>query len=149
MFSGAGSQFLVNVPYTGGYILSTLLLTGEERTTYSAAIDPLRPFDPHHPLTCPGAWELVARYSRLDIGDEVYQPLPISRTRSIRLANPVGNSREASELTLGFNWYLNRWVRVQFNYEHAWFDTPVRLGPTPRGLLDHQDSLLTRLQVIF
>ena len=91
----------------------------------------------------------MARYSRLDIGDEVYRPLPTSRTTSIRLANPVGNSREASELTLGFNWYLNRWVRVQFNWEHAWFRQPVQLGPGPQGLLDHQDTLLTRLQVIF
>jgi hypothetical protein len=38
---------------------------------------------------------------------------------------------------------------MQFNWEHAWFDTPVRLGPGPQGLLNHQDSLLTRFQVIF
>ena len=149
VFSGAGSQFLVNVPSTGGYVLGTLLLTGEERTTYSAPVEPLHPFDPCHPLVCSGAWELVARYSRLELGEEVFQALPTSRTTSIRLANPVGNTRGASELTLGFNWYLNNWVRMQFNYEHAWFDDSVRLGPTPRGLLDHQDSLLTRLQVIF
>jgi hypothetical protein len=38
---------------------------------------------------------------------------------------------------------------MQFNWEHAWFDDPVRLGPGPQGLLKHQDSLLTRFQVIF
>ena len=90
----------------------------------------------------------MARCSRLELGDEVFTPLTAGRT-PLRVADPKKFSSAASELTLGFNWYLNKWVRVQFNYEHAWFDTPVRLGPGPRGLLDHQDSLLTRLQVIF
>jgi phosphate-selective porin OprO/OprP len=149
VFSGPGSQFLLDVPFTGGYVMGTYLLTGEERTTYSAPVDPLSPFDPCHPLAGTGAWELVARFSKLDLGAEVFQPLTTGRTTTISLANPNGNSRVASEITLGFNWYLNRWVRVQFNYEHSWFADPVRLGPTPRGLVDHQDALLTRLQVIF
>ncbi|HMF12474.1 MAG TPA: hypothetical protein VKE94_09220, partial [Gemmataceae bacterium] len=70
-------------------------------------------------------------------------------TTFVALANPIGNSDRATELTLGFNWYLNAWVRMQFNWEHAWFAQPVRLGPGPDGLLRHQDSLLTRFQVIF
>ncbi|MBI1914450.1 MAG: hypothetical protein HYS12_06885 [Planctomycetes bacterium] len=148
-FSGAGSQFVLDVPFRGFYVLSTLLLTGEERTTYSQAIMPLRPFDPCHPLTCPGAWELVARTSRLTISDEVFEPLPPGRTTFLNLADPTRYSNGATELTLGFNWYLNAWVRMQFNWEHAWFDDPVRLGPGPGGLLRHQDSLLSRLQVIF
>ena len=68
---------------------------------------------------------------------------------SVQLADPTRYALEATETTLGFNWYLNRWVRMQFNWEHAWFDRPVQLGPAPGGLLRHQDSLLTRLQVIF
>jgi phosphate-selective porin OprO and OprP len=148
-FSGPGSQFLVDVPFTGLYVLSTLLLTGETRTTYSEPIAPLHPFDPCHPWHCPGAWELVARVSRLDLGAEVFEPLPTGRRTFIQLADPTRFSRGATELTLGYNWYLNKFVRMQFNGEHAWFDDPVRLGPGPDGLLRHQDSLLTRLQVIF
>jgi phosphate-selective porin OprO/OprP len=124
-------------------------LTGEERTTYSAAVVPLRPFDPCHPIACPGAWELVARVSHLRVGDEVFEPIPTGRTKFVTLANPVGNSDRALELTLGFNWYLNEWVRMQFNWEHAWFAEPVRLAPGPTGLLRHQDTLLTRFQIIF
>ena len=52
-------------------------------------------------------------------------------------------------MTLGFNWYLNAWVRTQFNWEHGWFDTPVRLGAGPSGLFNHQDTLGFRFQVIF
>jgi len=148
-FFGPGSEFFLDVPFRGFYVLSTLLLTGEERTTYSEAIKPLRPFDPCHPLTCPGAWELVVRTSRLVVGDEVFQPLRTGRTAFISLADPTRYSNGATELTLGFNWYLNGFVRMQFNWEHAWFDDPVRLGPGPGGLLRHQDSLLTRFQVIF
>jgi phosphate-selective porin OprO/OprP len=148
-FSGPGSQFLLQVPFDGWYVLATLLLTGEERTTYSEVIDPLRPFDPCHSLNGPGAWELVARVSHLRLGDDVFQPLPTGRTTFITLADPTRFSNEATEMTLGFNWYMNRWVRMQFNWEHAWFEDPVRLGPGPNGLLSHQDTLLTRLQIIF
>jgi hypothetical protein len=85
----------------------------------------------------------------LTVGDEVFAPLPISRTSTVTLADPSRFSRGATEMTLGFNWYLNAWARVQFNWEHAWFDEPVRLGPGVGGLLKHQDSLLSRFQIIF
>jgi phosphate-selective porin OprO/OprP len=144
-----GSTTVLEVPFKGYYFLTTLLLTGEERTTYSAPIAPLRPFDVCHPFAYPGAWELVARVSQLRVGDEVFEPIRTGRTTFVALASPLGNSDRATELTLGFNWYLNEWVRVQFNWEHAWFAQPVRLGPGPDGLLRHQDSLLTRFQIIF
>src|SRR5262249_3287894 len=147
--TGAPLQPVVEVPFEGYYFLATLLVTGEERTTYSAPVVPLRPFEVCHPIANPGAWELVARVSRLRVGDEVFQPIRTGRTTFATLANPIGNSDRAVEMTLGFNWYLNSWVRMQFNWEHAWFHEPVRLGPGPAGLLRHQDSLLTRFQVIF
>jgi phosphate-selective porin OprO/OprP len=149
-FSGApGSGTVLEVPFEGYYFMTTLLLTGEERTTYSAPVAPLRPFDICHPVASPGAWELVARVSRLRVGDEVFEPIPTGRNTFVRLADPTRNSDRAVEMTLGFNWYLNEWVRMQFNWEHAWFHEGVRLGPGPDGLLRHQDTLLTRFQIIF
>lgn len=136
---GAGPA-VVRVPIEGLYFLGTYLITGEERTTYSEAVVPRRNFDPRHPLSCPGAWELVARVSRLEVNSRVFAPGPL------RLADPLASSPAATEMSLGFNWYLNAWVRLQFNWEHAWFDSNVRLGGLPFG---HQDSLLTRFQVIF
>ena len=65
------------------------------------------------------------------------------------LANLSLYSPGATETTLGFNWYLTKWVRMQFNWEHAWFSKPVQLGTGPDGRLNHQDTLLTRFQVIF
>jgi phosphate-selective porin OprO/OprP len=145
----AGSPFVLDVPFTGFYVMSTFLLTGEARTTYSQPIIPLHNFDPCHPLQGMGAWELVGRVSRLDVGGEVFEPLRTGKTTITNLADPAGNSRGATEMTLGYNWYFNAWVRLQFNWEHAWFDQPVRLGPGPEGVFRHQDSLIARLQVIF
>jgi phosphate-selective porin OprO and OprP len=138
-----GSKILVDVPSEGYYFMATYLITGEHRTSYSEAIEPAVPFDPHCPFAAPGAWEFVGRFSRLRLGDEVFAP------GVARLADPTSFSSGASELTLGSNWYLNRWVRTQFNWEHVWFDDPVQLGTGGRGLLNGQDTLMARFQVIF
>lgn len=138
----AASPLLVDVPYAGGYVMLTYLITGEERTTYSQPISPLRPFALAHPFTNPGAWELVVRVSRLDVGDVVFAP------GAARLADPAKYSNSASELTVGFNWYFNALVRMQFNYEHGWFGDPVLLGP-PKTFFRNSDALLARMQIIF
>lgn len=130
----------VDVPFEGAYFMATYLITGEDRTTYSQFITPLRPYKPLHPLHCPGAWELVARVSRLRIDDVVFQP------GANNLANPANYASSAWETTVGFNWYLNPYVRVQFNWERSHFNQPVNLGA---GFLASQDAFLTRMQVIF
>jgi phosphate-selective porin OprO/OprP len=142
-FFGPGSNIVEDVPFSGFYVLTSYLLTGEERTGYSQQVAPLRNFNPCCPFACPGAWEILARISKLNVGNAVFSPKPA------RLADPSLYSDGATELTIGFNWYLNKWVRTQFNWEHAWFDEPVRLGPGPAGLLGHQDTLMARFQIIF
>lgn len=137
------SNVPVNVHANGYYVLATWLLTGEKRTGYSQAIDPAKAFDPRSPLSHPGAWELVGRVSRLALSDVVFAPGPQ------RLADPLVSSPGATEMTLGYNWYFNRFVRMQFNWEHAWFDRPVQLGRGPDGRLGHQDTIGTRFQIIF
>jgi phosphate-selective porin OprO/OprP len=132
-----------DVSIEGFYFLATWLITGEERTTYSAPVVPLRSFDPYHPISCPGAWELVVRTSRLRFDQGIFTPGPG------QLATPVGNSHGATELTTGFNWYLNPYVRVQFNWEHSWFDDPVQFSSGATGLHREANALMTRFQIIF
>jgi phosphate-selective porin OprO/OprP len=139
----AALVFSRDVPFDGFYTMGTYLLTGESRTDYTQQIFPLHPFNPCHPCACGGAWELVLRTSRLHVGDAIFAP------GAAGLAAPTGFSHGATELTSGFNWYLNAWVRVQFNYEHAWFDDTVRLAPGPAGLHNNTDTVYTRFQVIF
>lgn len=139
------SEDIVRVPMEGTYFLATYLLTGEERTTYSQAVKPLRPFHPSQPLAAPGAWELVVRVSHLRVDDRIFETGPA------QLANPDNFSSRATEMTLGCNWYLNDWVRMQFNWERSWFGQRVNLGAVggPKALINSQDAFLTRLQVIF
>jgi phosphate-selective porin OprO and OprP len=143
--SGSGPTFPYrsNVPTQGYYVMATYLLTGEERTTYSAIVDPRMPFDPRNPWQAPGAWELVSQVSRLNVDPEIFT---LSKAN---LADPTKYSHAATEMTLGFNWYFNALVRMQFNWERAWFDSPVQLGTGPQGRLKFQDTLLTRFQIIF
>ena len=95
-----------NVAFTSLYAQAAYLLTGETRP-YNRAngvfgrIKPLRDFG-----DCGGwgAWELAGRWSYLDLNDE--------RIRGGQL----------NDVTLGLNWYLNRYTKFQFNYIHAFLD---------------------------
>jgi phosphate-selective porin OprO and OprP len=141
----AAKSKVQDIPINGYVLFSSLLLTGETRTTYNEQIRPLAPFDPRNPFHNPGAWELIARTSQVHVGDQVFA------AGANQLVSPTaGFANQATEFTVGFNWYWNAWVRVQFNAEHDVFDDPVLLGATrPSGLLKSQNSLNTRFQIIF
>ena len=135
---------LVDVPYRGYYVMATYLLTGEQRTDYTQQIDPIRPFDHCRPFECPGAWEAVFRVERLEVGEDAFAAGLATKT-------PGSNNRSspaAEETTVGLNWYLNKWVRAQFNWEHANFESPVKIGNAPKPFSE-EDALYVRLQVIF
>jgi phosphate-selective porin OprO/OprP len=137
---------IVSVPTTGYYAMVTYLLTGEHRYDYTQQIDPIRPFSPCRPVACPGAWEILWRISQLDVGQEA------ATAKLVTLATPGHpaqySSLGATESTLGLNWYMNKWVRTQFNWEHAWFNSPVKIGNAP-GPFTKEDALYARLQLIF
>ncbi len=136
-----------NVYTDGFYVMGTYLLTGEQRFDYTQQIDPISPFNPHCPVCSPGAWELAFRISRLDMDKGVLAG------GATTLAAPGVWSSGATETTFGFNWYLNKWVRTQLNWEHAWFDDPV--APLAAAVskanpaYQHQDTLYARAQIIF
>ena len=52
-------------------------------------------------------------------------------------------------MTLGVNWFWNRYFKLQFNYEYDWFDQPVQLGPLPQNLLKRNDALLARVALVY
>ncbi len=128
----------VRVPFDGYYVMATYLLTGEERYEYTQQIDPIRPFAIATPFASPGAWEAVFRVSHLDVGSEIFTD---------HLVDPAKYASGATETTLGFNWYWNKWVRAQFNWEHARFDEPVAFpaalnpAPTRRSLTTRTPSI--------
>jgi phosphate-selective porin OprO/OprP len=142
MTGTAAKSNVVRVPFDGSVVEATYLLTGEKRTSYTQ-LTPFASFDPLSPFHSPGAWELVARISQLRVDDIIFAP------GANRLADPTKYASRATEFTIGFNWYLNAWVRTQFNWEHAMFNDPVLLGNTKAGFLTHQDTVFARFQVIF
>ena len=140
----SGASAITNTVITDGYyVMGTCFLTGEQRTEYSQQIEPLRPINPHCFCCSEGAWEVLFRVSRLDVSSSVFA------AGAANMANATNSSPGATETTLGLNWYWNKWARMQLNWEHAWFDTPVALGGPANPYLSFQDTLYTRMQFIF
>jgi len=95
--------------FPGAYVQAGYFLTGERRPYDCKAgvpggIIPNQPFDSNGGR---GAWEIAGRWSWLDLND--------SGIRGGRL----------NDVTIGVNWYLNRHTKFQFNYIHAFLDSPI------------------------
>lgn len=98
-----------NVLMQGWYGQVSYFLTGEHRPYKQAngtfdRVVPHRSFAPGGQggnTTGPGAWEVAARVSFLDLNDE-----------SI-------SGGELTDFTFGANWYLNPFLHVSFNYIHV------------------------------
>jgi phosphate-selective porin OprO/OprP len=104
---------------TGWYVSGTWAVTGERK---AAGLD-----SPARPLFRGGigAVELAARVEALGFGSTATDGTPSSARRADVV---LGNRDRAG--TLGVNWYVNRWVKVQFNVVHERLADPAQ-GPRP------------------
>ena len=108
------------VDFWGGYVFATLFLTGEHRVYDRKRgefdrVVPLHDFQPWKDgCLWGGAVELTTRLSYIDLTDQ--------NIRGGRL----------TDLTAGWNWYLNPYAKMSFNYIHAFLDRP----PTGRSNAD-------------
>jgi phosphate-selective porin OprO/OprP len=112
-------------------VATSWVLTGED-ASYDGVI-------PRSPLTLHGdgfgAWEIAARFHEINFDTELF-PL---------FANPSTSARNARSITVGLNWYLNRNLKIQFNYERTLFQ-----GGAPNGgNMGSEDAFLTRFQLAF
>jgi phosphate-selective porin OprO/OprP len=127
----------VHVPIHGWFVQGAYLLTGEtirDRTL----IQPLRPFDLRQGRFGLGAWEVTARYSQLDLGSDVF---------NAGLANPNLWTNHAKMIDVGANWYLNQFVKIYFDWEHALFGSPV--VTTSGDFRSSNDLFWVRTQIYF
>jgi phosphate-selective porin OprO and OprP len=127
----------LHVPINGWFVQGGYLLTGEtirDRTN----IQPLRPFDLREGHRGPGAWELTARYSQLDLDSRVF---------TAGLADPNLWSNHAKKVDAGLNWYMNQFVKVYFDWEHTIFSKPVL--STGGHFREQNDLFWVRTQVFF
>lgn len=109
---------LPRVGYRGWYVSGSWVVTGEQK---SSGVEPRKPFL-HGGL---GAVELAARYEWAGFGSAGPPEEPETNPRAINLVETGTGA-----WTAGVNWYLNRWVRLQFNAIRESFDDVSR-SPVP------------------
>jgi phosphate-selective porin OprO/OprP len=124
------------VSFKGGYLQASYVLTGEgkawkgEGIRHWKGVTPARPFLRDPDL---GAWQLVARWSRLLLDDD--------------LAPFVSNFPERIDsYTFGVNWYANDFVKVKVNYLRTVYEENIVLAGHTR---DNEDALLFQFQLMF
>lgn len=107
-------------------VAASCLLTGDD-ATYSG-VNPKHPFD----LKTGGwgAFEVVGRYQRFDVDNDAFPTF----------ADPARFASAATGWGVGLNWYLNRNVRTDFDYEQTQFDGAGRAT---------EKVFFTRLQLKF
>jgi phosphate-selective porin OprO/OprP len=106
------------IPLGGWFLQAGYIFTGEtirDRTL----IDPLNPFDLRPGRVGFGAFEPTARFSELNLDRRVFTD---------GLADPTLWTNEAKLVDVGLNWYLNKFVKVYFDWERAIFANPVTSG---------------------
>ncbi len=60
-----------------------------------------------------GAFELAARYNELRVDPDAFDD---------GYANPLVSAQRARAWGAGVNWYLNRWIKLMFDYEQTFFE---------------------------
>jgi len=102
---------LTDLNFDGYYVYGSYFLTGESRN-YFPRFGAFWRVDPHQPFSLSrgtwGAWEVGARYSFIDLDDEV------NDLAAGGIRGGIGRS-----FTFGVNWYLNAFVRLMLNYVHT------------------------------
>jgi phosphate-selective porin OprO and OprP len=123
------------VPYFfhGAYVYASYFLTGEHRVydrqqAYYTSVTPFTNFfrvrgADRSIIQGPGAWEIAARFSTMDLSDKSIQ------------------GGRLNDVTLGVNWYLNRQMRIMANYIYAMNN--VHNVPTYANIFE------TRAQVVW
>ena len=105
-------------------------LTPGDRPSYKG-ISPKQPFDLDAGTW--GAVELAARYSELRIDDDAF---------AMGILNDTTSVHRARAGTLGANWYFNKHIKLQLNYEGTTFEGGATGGNRPTEHL-----ISTRFQV--
>jgi phosphate-selective porin OprO/OprP len=137
-FVGFASTQRTTVPLEGWNVALTYFITGEEITRRVYLLEPKRPFGFYNGRLNPGAIELFSRVSNLQLGNQIFTD---------NLANPALWSNRATAVDTGVNWYLNNYVRIYIDWQHAMFGSPVFLGTN--HFTKHENLYWFRTQVFF
>jgi phosphate-selective porin OprO/OprP len=153
---GAGSNTLIqpntnkNLNHNAWQIAVSYILTGED-----ASFQGVKPKRNFIFGTGWGAWELVARYSEINLDEATFRN-PAGTSYTGAYADLSTSAQSAHSWTAGVNWYLNPNVKVVMNYSHTTFDGGAGVGTTPinaagTNVQDREDesAFFTRLQLAY
>jgi phosphate-selective porin OprO/OprP len=132
--------------FNGGYAEASWTITGERRK-YNPDAGAYFGVVPDHPFSWAagewGAWAIAARYSYMNLNDLVTRGVPTSVT-----FGAAGGVQ--SVYTFGLNWYVNRNVRLLFDYLHGRVDKFNGVAPNVGADTGAKfDALAVRTQVYF
>lgn len=117
---------------TGWQITGSYVLTGE-LASYKGVV-PRQEFAPGKGTL--GAWELVGRYSALDVDDQLFTD---------GYASLNSNVSGAKDWGVGLNWYWNRNVRWSLDYDRTEFDRGAQGGSNRTA----ENLILSRFQIAY
>ena len=137
-FVGVGSSKRTEVPLAGWSVAVTYFLTGEQITRRVYLTEPRRPFGYYNGRLNPGAIEAYFRFANLQLGDQIFTG---------GFANPADWANRVSTTDTGVNWYLNHYVRMYFDWQHAFYNRPVYMSDT--NSTRHNDLYWFRTQIFF
>lgn len=124
--------------HTGWQVAASWVLTGEDASF--TGLTPRNAFDPHNGKW--GAFQVVGRYSELDIDDDTF-PL---------YANPLTSATGAQAWSAGLNWYLNKNLTIKTSYARTTFTGGgAGAGATAPAAVTRQpeEVFFTRMQLSF
>ncbi|HUN49583.1 MAG TPA: porin, partial [Candidatus Sulfotelmatobacter sp.] len=133
-----------NLNFFGGYVEGGWTITGEQRK-YDPETGAYGGINPAHPLSLSGggfgAFEIVGRYSYIDLNDDV-----VFGSKAATTGGTFGGTQTVA--SIGLNWYPNSNVRLMFDYIHATIDRVLNSnGSTAVGA--KIDAVAMRTQVAF
>ncbi len=108
------------------------VLTGEKKSYRSVVPRKSLEIDSDHGA---GAWELVGRYTVLNVDKTAFAD---------GFADPTKSARAARAWVLGVNWYLNYFTKLQVEYEQTRFEQGATTGNRPT-----EHAFMERLQIAF
>ena len=127
---------------TASHVQFSYVVTGEDNQF--EGVKPIRKFDPGKGTW--GALQLAARWSQLTLDND-----------SFKLLDPTKSASEATEFTVGANWFLNKYSLIRFDYENVWFTGGAgTVGAATNGVTSYnianrpsEQVLSTRFQLAF
>jgi phosphate-selective porin OprO/OprP len=132
----------VPVNMSGWNVTASYFLTGEKVTRRVNMVQPIREFNfnflkPGGKFS-PGAVEVFARYSTMDIGRNIFTG---------GFADPNLWTNHVYATDIGINWYLNFYTRIYLDWQHDGFGNQVSVAPSKFS--STADIYWIRFQVFF